>query len=127
MDTLHLARAAGLELEAYTWRIQVALLEFLESHWRDPDEGIWEVRGPRRHFTHSKVMAWVAFDRAIKDVEAFGLEGPVARWREVRAAIHAEVCARGYDARAQYFRSILRITPSGCQPAAGSPGWLSAS
>ena len=103
MDTLHLARAAGLELEAYTWRIQVALLEFLESHWRDPDEGIWEVRGPRRHFTHSKVMAWVAFDRAIKDVEAFGLEGPVARWREVRAAIHAEVCARGYDARRNTF------------------------
>ena len=103
MDTLHLARAAGLELEAYTWRIQVALLEFLESHWRDPDEGIWEVRGPRRHFTHSKVMAWVAFDRAIKDVEAFGLEGPVAHWREVRAAIHAEVCARGYDARRNTF------------------------
>ena len=103
MDTLHLARAAGLELEAYTWRIQVALLKFLESHWRDPDEGIWEVRGPRRHFTHSKVMAWVAFDRAIKDVEDFGLEGPIAHWKEVRAAIHAEVCARGYDAQRNTF------------------------
>ena len=70
MDTLHLARAAGLEPEPAAWRIQVALLEFLESNWQQPDEGIWEVRGPRRHFTHSKVMAWVAFDRAVKDVEA---------------------------------------------------------
>jgi GH15 family glucan-1,4-alpha-glucosidase len=103
MDTLHLARAAGLEPEPYTWRIQLALLQFLELHWQDPDEGIWEVRGPRLHFTHSKVMAWVAFDRAIKDVEAYGLEGPVDRWREVRAAIHAQVCARGYDARRNTF------------------------
>ena len=79
------------------------MLEFLESHWQEPDEGIWEVRGPRRHFTHSKVMAWVAFDRAIKDAETFGLEGRVERWREVRDAIHAQVCAKGYDARRNTF------------------------
>ncbi len=103
MDTLHLARAAGLEPEPYTWRIQCALLHFLELHWQDPDEGIWEVRGPRRHFTHSKVMAWVAFDRAIKDIETFGLDGPLERWREVREAIHAQICAKGYDARRNTF------------------------
>lgn len=98
MDTLHLARAADLEPEPAAWRIQVALLEFLETHWQQPDEGIWEIRGPRRHFTHSKVMAWVAFDRALKDAEACGLEGPLERWRQVRDAIHAQVCNAGYDA-----------------------------
>jgi GH15 family glucan-1,4-alpha-glucosidase len=103
MDTLHLARAAGLEPEPHAWEIQLALLNFLESHWQLPDEGIWEVRGPRRHFTHSKVMAWVAFDRAIKDVEAFGFAGPVERWRQVRDAIHAQVCAAGYDAKINAF------------------------
>lgn len=103
MDTLHLARAAGLKPQPAAWSIQVALLGFLESNWRQPDEGIWEVRGPRRHFTHSKVMAWVAFDRAIKDVEAFGLDGPVERWRQVRDAIHAQVCADGYDPQRNTF------------------------
>ncbi|MEO8314615.1 MAG: glycoside hydrolase family 15 protein [Pseudomonadota bacterium] len=103
MDTLHLARAAGLEPERAAWDIQIALLLFLEEHWQDPDEGIWEVRGPRRHFTHSKVMAWVAFDRAVKDAETFTLAGPVARWHEVRDAIHAQICARGYDAARNTF------------------------
>jgi GH15 family glucan-1,4-alpha-glucosidase len=103
MDTLHLARAAGLEPEPAAWRIQVALLRFLASNWQQPDEGIWEVRGLRRHFTHSKVMAWVAFDRAVKDAEVFGLDGPVAHWRQVRDAIHAQVCAEGYDARDNTF------------------------
>ena len=103
MDTLHLARCAGLQLEPHAWQIQVVLLKFLESNWREPDEGLWDVRGPRRPFTHSKVMAWVAFDRAVKDAQAFGLDGPVERWRQVRAAIHAEVCALGYDARANTF------------------------
>ena len=98
MDTLHLARIAGLPPEPAAWRIQRALLDFLESHWQDPDEGIWEVRGPRRHFTHSKVMAWVAFDRAVKDAEDYGLDGPVERWRQTRDAIHAQVCSQGYDA-----------------------------
>jgi len=103
MDTLHLARAAGLPPEPAAWNIQLVLLRFLESNWQLPDEGIWEIRGPRRHFTHSKVMAWVAFDRALKDAQAFGLEGPVERWRQVRDAIHAQVCTRGYDARANTF------------------------
>ena len=103
MDTLHLARAAGLAPEPAAWNIQVALLRFLEANWQQPDEGIWEMRGPRRHFTHSKIMAWVAFDRAVKDAERFGLNGPVGRWRQARDAIHAQVCARGYDARANAF------------------------
>jgi GH15 family glucan-1,4-alpha-glucosidase len=103
MDTLHLARVVGLEPESAAWRIQLVLLEFLAANWHRPDDGIWEIRGPRRQFTHSKVMAWVAFDRAVKDVEAFGLEGPVAAWRQTRDAIHAQVCASGYDARRNTF------------------------
>jgi GH15 family glucan-1,4-alpha-glucosidase len=103
MDMLHLAREAGLPPEAEAWKVQVALLEFLEEHWQLPDDGIWEVRGPRRHFTHSKVMAWVAFDRAIRDAERDGLEGPLRKWRSIRKAIHAEVCDRGYDGRRKSF------------------------
>jgi GH15 family glucan-1,4-alpha-glucosidase len=103
MDTLHLARLAGLPPEQEAWNVQVALLKFLESHWQLPDEGLWEVRGPRRHFTHSKVMAWVAFDRAIKDAERDALEGPIAHWRQVRDAIHAQVCERGFDAKRNSF------------------------
>jgi len=103
MDTLHLARLAGLPPEPEAWQVQVALLKFLEAHWQQPDEGLWEVRGPRRHFTHSKVMAWVAFDRAIKDAEQDGLEGPIERWREVRDAIHAQVCEKGFDSRRNSF------------------------
>jgi GH15 family glucan-1,4-alpha-glucosidase len=103
MDTLHLARIAGLPPEPEAWQVQVALLKFLEAHWEQPDEGLWEVRGPRRHFTHSKVMAWVAFDRAIKDAEQDGLEGPIERWRQTRAAIHAQVCEKGFDARRNSF------------------------
>jgi GH15 family glucan-1,4-alpha-glucosidase len=99
MDTLHLARISGLDPEPAAWELQVALVEFLESHWQHPDEGIWEVRGPRQHFTHSKMMAWVAFDRVIKDAERDGLEAPLERWKRIRDAIHAEVCARGFDAQ----------------------------
>ncbi len=98
MDTLHLARAAGQALQPHAWRIQCALLAFLADHWREPDEGIWEVRGPRRHFTHSKVMAWVAFDRGVKAVERYGLEGPLEAWRATRDDIHAQVCESGFDA-----------------------------
>ncbi len=97
MDTLHLARVSGLDPEPAAWHFQVAMLDFLESSWKQPDEGIWEVRGPRRHFTHSKVMAWVAFDRCIKDAERDGLAAPLDRWRESRDAIHAEVCAKGFN------------------------------
>jgi GH15 family glucan-1,4-alpha-glucosidase len=103
MDTLHLARIAGLPPEAEAWKVQVALLKFLEAHWELPDEGLWEIRGPRRHFTHSKIMAWVAFDRAIKDAKQDGLEGPIERWCQTRAAIHAQVCEKGFDARRNSF------------------------
>ncbi len=97
MDTLHLGRAAGLAPEGNAWALQRVLLGFLSTHWQDPDEGIWEVRGPRQQFTHSKVMAWVAFDRAVRDVESYGLDGPVDEWRRTRDAIHAWVCERCYD------------------------------
>jgi len=103
MDALHLARAAGLEPEPAVWNFQLLMLKFLEAHWQQPDEGIWEVRGPRRHFTHSKVMAWVAFDRAIKDAEAGGLEAPLERWRQIRDAIHAQVCEQGFDRASNSF------------------------
>ncbi|HEX2502132.1 MAG TPA: glycoside hydrolase family 15 protein [Methylomirabilota bacterium] len=97
MDALHVARREGLPTDENTWRVQRDLLRYLETVWAEPDEGIWEMRGPRRHFTHSKVMAWVALDRAVKGVERFGLEGDAARWRALRDTIHAEVCEKGYD------------------------------
>jgi GH15 family glucan-1,4-alpha-glucosidase len=97
MDALHHARLGGLQDLTAAWEFQRALLAHLETEWRAPDEGIWEVRGGRRHFTYSKVMAWVAFDRAIKAVETFGLEGPVDRWRRIRAEIHEEVCRRAFN------------------------------
>jgi GH15 family glucan-1,4-alpha-glucosidase len=103
MDTLHLGRHIGLESDEPAWDLQQALLEFLESKWREPDEGIWEIRGPRRHFTHSKVMAWVALDRAIKAVELSGHQGPVDRWRAVRRELHDEVCREGYDTERDTF------------------------
>jgi len=103
MDTLHLARVHGIAPEEPAWHLQCAILEFLETAWREPDSGLWEVRGPRRHFTHSKVMAWVAFDRAVKDAERDGLPAPFERWRAIRDEIHAEVCARGFDSNAASF------------------------
>jgi GH15 family glucan-1,4-alpha-glucosidase len=103
MDCLHQARRSGIDSDGEAWAFQVALMEVLEGRWREPDEGIWEVRGPRRHFTHSKVMAWVAADRAVRAVEESGEPGPVDRWRALRAEIHAEVCERGWDADQQAF------------------------
>ncbi|PLS75202.1 MAG: glucoamylase [Actinobacteria bacterium] len=103
MDSLHQARRIGLPPDPFAWALQRSLMEFLESRWREPDEGIWEVRGPRRHFTHSKMMAWVAADRAVKAVERFGRAGPVERWRQLRHEIKAEVCERGWDAERQTF------------------------
>jgi GH15 family glucan-1,4-alpha-glucosidase len=97
MDALHQARVGGLQHFAEGWDFQRALLTHLESIWQEPDEGIWEVRGPRQHFTFSKVMCWVAFDRAIKSVEAFGLPGPVERWRKLRAQIHDDVCDKAFN------------------------------
>ena len=98
MDCLHLARAADLDPHPHAWKVQTALLRFLETYWERPDEGLWEIRGPPQHFTHSKIMAWVAFDRAIKDAEKDGLEGPLETWRELRDRIHAQVCDKGFDA-----------------------------
>ena len=97
MDALYHARRGGVKHLSEGWDLQIALLAHLEEIWAEPDEGIWEVRGPRQHFTHSKMMAWVAFDRSIKSARAFGLEGPVERWRRLRAQIHAEVCARAFN------------------------------
>jgi GH15 family glucan-1,4-alpha-glucosidase len=102
MDAMYQCRQAGLE-NAASWALEKRLLCYLEEIWREPDEGIWEMRGPRRQFTHSKVMAWVAFDRAVRSVEQFGRDGPLARWKEVREAIHEEVCARGFDERRNAF------------------------
>ncbi|MDP9441285.1 MAG: glycoside hydrolase family 15 protein [Actinomycetota bacterium] len=98
MDALDQARVAGIPPDETAWSVQLALLAWLETGWREPDHGLWEIRGPARHFVHSKVMCWVAFDRGIRGVEDFGLEGPVARWRAVRDEIHHEVCDRGWDA-----------------------------
>jgi GH15 family glucan-1,4-alpha-glucosidase len=103
MDALHQARAHGIPPDEPAWGVQQVLLEFLESHWRDPDDGIWEVRGERRHFVHSKVMAWAAVDRAVKAVENFGLDGPVDDWKRLRGEIFDEVCDRGYDTRRDTF------------------------
>jgi GH15 family glucan-1,4-alpha-glucosidase len=102
MDALYQARRAASgdanHQDAAAWALQQELLAFLETAWDEPDEGIWEVRGPRRQFTHSKVMAWVAFDRAVKMIERFRLPGPVDRWRKLRDDIHRTVCDRGYNA-----------------------------
>ncbi|MBS0247979.1 MAG: glycoside hydrolase family 15 protein [Proteobacteria bacterium] len=97
MDALHQARTGGLGHHEAGWDLECRLLEHLETIWGLPDEGIWEVRGERQHFTYSKVMAWVAFDRAIKSAELHDLPGPVAHWRAVRHRIHRDVCARGFD------------------------------
>jgi GH15 family glucan-1,4-alpha-glucosidase len=103
IDALFQAQKNGLARDDNGWRLALAVAKFLEGAWKRPDEGIWEVRGPRRHFTHSKVMAWVAFDRLIKTIEQFGWEGPVDRWRQVRDAIHEEVCSKGFDPERQTF------------------------
>jgi GH15 family glucan-1,4-alpha-glucosidase len=98
LDGLHLARLAGLAATSDAWDLQRALLDYLEGAWDQPDNGLWEVRGPRRPFVHSKVMAWAGIDRAVQAVQRFGLDGPVDRWRRLRQEIHDDVCAKGYDA-----------------------------
>ena len=97
MDASHQARRSGLATHESGWEVHLALLDHLASIWQEPDEGIWEVRGGRQQFTHSKVMAWLAFDRAIKSAEMFGFEGPIDEWRKLRQAIHATTCAQGFD------------------------------
>jgi GH15 family glucan-1,4-alpha-glucosidase len=98
MDALHQARIAGLAEDDDAWALQVALAQHVAKVWRDPDQGLWEVRGPAQHFTHSKVMAWVAIDRAVLGAEIHGLPGPLEEWRALRQEIHDEVCAHAYDA-----------------------------
>jgi GH15 family glucan-1,4-alpha-glucosidase len=98
MDALYQARGHGLDVSAEAWSLQKVLLRHLETLWREPDHGIWETRGDKQHFVHSKVMAWVAFDRAVRSALEHGLDGDLERWSAVRDAIHEEVVARGYDA-----------------------------
>ena len=106
IDALHQARTAGIPPDPDSWNVQRALLDWLESGWRAPDSGLWEVRGEPRHFVHSKVMCWVAFDRAVRAVEQVTLDGPIGRWREVRDEVHREVCERGWDdARSTFTQS----------------------
>ncbi len=127
MDALHQARNGGLQPLDAGWAFQRALVEHLESVWSRPDRGMWEVRGPAQHFTYSKVMAWVALDRGIRNAEALGSDGPLDRWRALRAAIHDEVCARGYNAARGAFvqaygsteldASLLLVPTTGFLPA----------
>jgi len=97
MDGLHCGRLHDFEPDEALWQIQCKLVEYLETHWRDKGASLWELRGEHQHYTYSKVMAWVAFDRAIKGVECFGLEGDVERWKRLRQEIHDEVCERGFN------------------------------
>jgi GH15 family glucan-1,4-alpha-glucosidase len=127
MDSFHLARRSALDDPEDAWRVQQVLMDFLESAWERPDDGIWEVRGKRRHFTHSKVMAWVAADRAVKAIERYQFDGSVERFRRLRDRIHAEVCAEGFsrerNAFVQYYgateldASLLMIPLVGFLPA----------
>jgi GH15 family glucan-1,4-alpha-glucosidase len=103
LDSLYQARRMGLEDSEPTWDLEMALLSRVEKIWSQPDEGIWEVRGGAKHFTHSKVMTWVAVDRAVRTVEQFGKQGPVDKWRKLREQIHAEVCEKGFNAKLNSF------------------------
>lgn len=103
LDAMFQSRRAGIHPEAAAWNLESALVHFLETAWQQPDEGIWEIRGPKQHFTHSKVMAWVAIDRAVKSIELFDLPGPLNEWRHLRAAIHDDVCTNGYNSQLNSF------------------------
>ncbi|MDX7949875.1 glycoside hydrolase family 15 protein [Lichenihabitans sp. Uapishka_5] len=97
LGAMYQARCFGMDHDVAGWQLEKKLIEHLDGIWRDPDEGIWEVRGGRRQFTHSKVMAWLAYTSAIKSVEEFGLDGPVEQWRKTRDEIHQQVCDQGFD------------------------------
>jgi GH15 family glucan-1,4-alpha-glucosidase len=128
MDVMHLARRAGIPVEEHAWDLQRNLLKYVEEVWQKPDEGIWEVRGGRQHFTHSRVMAWVAVDRMIKSAQRFHLEGPLEKWKKLRKQIHDEVCQRGFNRDKNSFvqhyatdaldASLLMIPLVGFMPAA---------
>jgi GH15 family glucan-1,4-alpha-glucosidase len=109
MDAMYQCHKLGLPPDPHAWNVRRKLLEFLETCWDRPDHGIWEVRGPSRQFTHSKIMAWVAFDRGVKRIEELGGEGPLERWRALRARVHEEICRCGFDAElgafVQYYGS----------------------
>ena len=130
MDVMHAAREAKLAALDEAWALQKTLLRDLERAWKELDHGIWETRGPARAFTHSRVMSWVAFDRGVKSCERFGLDGPVERWREIRAEIHDDVCANAFDAKrntfVQYYgasdldAALLLIPQTGFLPAKDS-------
>jgi len=99
MDTLHVARKFDIKPNEDSWQLEKAFVGFLAKAWEQPDNGIWEMRGAPQHFTHSKVMAWVALDRVIKGVTDYGLDGPVEEWKALAAKIHADVCEKGYNAQ----------------------------
>ncbi len=127
LDAMYQARRLGLAPDENGWKLERALVEHLETIWQQPDEGIWEVRGGRRQFVASKVMVWAAFDRALRSIEEFGLEGPADRWRAVREQVHSEVCSKGFDAEMNSFvqsygakeldASLLAIAMVGFLPA----------
>jgi GH15 family glucan-1,4-alpha-glucosidase len=98
MDALYFGRTKGMPSDGTAWNLERSLIAHLQKIWKEPDDGLWEQRGGRRHFTHSKVMAWVAIDRGIRSAEEFGLQAPLAEWRGLRREIHADVCANGFDA-----------------------------
>ncbi|WP_439690676.1 glycoside hydrolase family 15 protein [Curtobacterium sp. SP.BCp] len=104
LAALHDARELGVEENADSWALQRALLGYVEEHWQEPDNGIWEMRGPRRHFTHSRAMIWAAFDRGVAAVEEFGLEGPVDRWRTLREQVRAEIEEHGWNPERNSYR-----------------------
>jgi len=110
LDALFLARQAGLPADPDAWALQVALMNHLESAWREPDNGLWEVRGDRQHFTHSKVMAWVAADRMARSVRSHGLAGPVLRWEQLRDQIHHDIVTNAYDAGRNTFTQAYGST-----------------
>ena len=107
LDAMYQSRKAGLQNVEAGWDLEKALVGFVETAWKKPDEGIWEERGPRQHFTHSKVMAWVALDRAIKSAENYDLKGPVERWKRVRQEIHETVCRDGFDPQMNSFKQAF--------------------
>ena len=127
MSALYESSGAAEPGDNPSWELQLSLMNFLGDGWREPDDGIWEVRGPRRHFTHSKVMAWVAIDRAIKTAEEHDLPGPVDHWKKVRKEIHDQVCEKGFNTEkgsfTQYYgsdqldASLLMIPMVGFLPA----------